>query len=127
MIQYMHFDKDMQKMRIVLNYKHRRPLQEYHLYNSDFRLLHFHLQKDLKCDLCEAVLQLLDAAIEKNATKEKINSTVYQICDSLPGTLKDLVSVIRKHPDIFEMYLVGGLFNFHLYYLRLDHFVCPFY
>ena len=96
MIQYVHFDKDMQKMRIVLNYKHRRPLQEYHLYNSDFRLLHFYLQKDLKCDLCEAVLQLLDAAIEKNATKEKINATVYKICDSLPGTLKDLVSVTKK-------------------------------
>lgn len=50
------------------------------------------IQGDLACDVCEGVVELLDTLLENNATDEKINQTLYQLCSGLPdGALKDLV------------------------------------
>lgn len=49
-------------------------------------------QGDLKCDICEGVIELLDKYVEDNATDEKINQTLYALCSGLPaGALRDLV------------------------------------
>ena len=50
-------------------------------------------QKDARCDLCKFAIKWLDAELSNNASKEEINKTVYQICESIPiADLKDLVS-----------------------------------
>ncbi|KAH3861880.1 hypothetical protein DPMN_024833 [Dreissena polymorpha] len=47
---------------------------------------------DLKCDICELIIQELDQLVGQNASAEKINSTIYALCDKLPGTAKTFVS-----------------------------------
>ncbi|WAQ97106.1 SAP-like protein [Mya arenaria] len=46
--------------------------------------------KDIKCDICKGIIEELDSVLEKNATIEKINETLYQTCDKLPGAINDL-------------------------------------
>lgn len=53
----------------------------------------FHFQKSVKCDICELVIKELDSVIEQNATIDKINETLYQTCNKLPGALQDLVCI----------------------------------
>ncbi|WAQ97103.1 hypothetical protein MAR_029793, partial [Mya arenaria] len=50
---------------------------------------------DIKCDICERLVQELEKLIGANATDEKINATIYGLCDQLPGAAasfnKDLI------------------------------------
>ena len=49
-------------------------------------------QGDVACDLCEGVIEILDNLLEDNATDEKINQTLYNLCSGLPsGAFQDLV------------------------------------
>lgn len=50
------------------------------------------LQRDLKCEVCKAVIEEIDAVIKQNATIDKINETVYDLCSKLQGALQDLVN-----------------------------------
>lgn len=47
---------------------------------------------DVKCDICELVIRGIDELVGKNASEEKINATIYEICNDLPGTAKTFVS-----------------------------------
>ena len=49
--------------------------------------------KDLKCELCEAIIDSIDKVIGTNATKQEVNETVYGVCGQLPGSLQALVSL----------------------------------
>ena len=49
--------------------------------------------KDLKCELCEAIIDSIDKVIGTNATKQEVNETVYGVCGQLPGSLQALVSM----------------------------------
>lgn len=68
--------------------------------HSNFRLIlnklrHVRFQGDLKCDVCEEVIKFLDSYIEKNASIDKINETLYRLCSGLPsGAIQDLVSMV---------------------------------
>lgn len=48
---------------------------------------------DVKCDICELVIRGIDDLVGKNASEEKINSTIYEICNDLPGSAKTFVSL----------------------------------
>ncbi|KAL4240574.1 hypothetical protein ACF0H5_001366 [Mactra antiquata] len=62
---------------------------------------------DIKCDICEGVVELVDKYIEDNATDEKINETLYQICSSLPdGAFKDICK--EQVPTIMKIIESGG-------------------
>jgi len=47
---------------------------------------------DIKCEICELIIKGLDGLIGQNASVEKINQTVYSLCNDLGGSFKDLVS-----------------------------------
>ncbi|XP_052262276.1 uncharacterized protein LOC127866048 isoform X12 [Dreissena polymorpha] len=49
---------------------------------------------DLKCDICELIIQELDQLVGQNASAEKINSTIYALCDKLPGTAKTFCQLV---------------------------------
>ncbi|XP_063444046.1 uncharacterized protein LOC134724753 isoform X2 [Mytilus trossulus] len=46
------------------------------------------VEADAKCELCEFVVQLLDQYLASNKTTAAVNSSVMQICNLLPGSLK---------------------------------------
>lgn len=48
---------------------------------------------DVKCDICELIIRGIDELVGKNASEEKINATIYEICNDLPGTAKTFVSI----------------------------------
>lgn len=48
--------------------------------------------KDLKCELCTVIINLLDTQLEKNATAATVNNTVYSLCALLPADIKASVS-----------------------------------
>lgn len=47
---------------------------------------------DLKCDICELIIKGLDSIIGKNASEEKVNATIYELCNDLSGSAKAFVS-----------------------------------
>lgn len=47
---------------------------------------------DIKCDICELIIQELDSIVGQNASDEKINATIYNLCNYLSGTAKTFVS-----------------------------------
>jgi hypothetical protein len=49
---------------------------------------------DIKCEICELAVHKPDELIGQNASKDKINSTMYQICNDLSGTSKIYVSML---------------------------------
>ncbi|KAL8604517.1 hypothetical protein ACOMHN_015801 [Nucella lapillus] len=42
------------------------------------------------CELCELMIEALDEYLKENRTSAAINSTVYQLCNVLPGELKSM-------------------------------------
>lgn len=46
---------------------------------------------DIKCDICELIIQELDSLVGKNASAEKINATIYDLCNDLSGSAKTFV------------------------------------
>ena len=46
------------------------------------------------CSLCELVVQAADSYLGQNATKAKINETVYSLCDALPAEFKATVCTL---------------------------------
>ncbi|WAQ97105.1 hypothetical protein MAR_029795 [Mya arenaria] len=52
---------------------------------------------DLKCNICELLVQELEKLIGANATDEKINATIYGLCDQLPGTAASFVRTNRTY------------------------------
>ena len=49
---------------------------------------------DLKCDICEELVKLLDGVITKNSSEQEINETLHRLCEGLPaGAFQDIVSV----------------------------------
>ena len=47
---------------------------------------------DIKCDICELVVDELDKLIGTNSTDAKINATIYELCSRLPATVQSFVS-----------------------------------
>ena len=45
------------------------------------------------CELCQLLVQTVDQYLKDNHTEAAINATVYKLCNELPGTLKDTVSL----------------------------------
>jgi len=51
----------------------------------------------MKCEICQAVVVLLDQYVEANATDEKINATLFALCMAVPeGEFRDLVREKRN-------------------------------
>jgi hypothetical protein len=48
---------------------------------------------DIKCDICELIIKELDTIVGQNASAEKINATIYNLCSQLPGTAAKYVSI----------------------------------
>lgn len=47
---------------------------------------------DIKCEICELIIKEADSIIGKNASEEKINATIFEICNDLPSSAKSFVS-----------------------------------
>ena len=54
-------------------------------------MAHLSFQKDLKCEGCIDLVKLLDTFLEKNASRDEINSTIYKLCDLLSASERLLV------------------------------------
>ncbi|XP_060558736.1 uncharacterized protein LOC132719018 [Ruditapes philippinarum] len=61
--------------------------------------------KDLKCEVCKAVIEELDSLVKQNASIEKINETLYDVCNQLPGALQDLC--LQAAPQILNALMNG--------------------
>ncbi|XP_060083539.1 uncharacterized protein LOC132562787 [Ylistrum balloti] len=46
--------------------------------------------EDGKCDVCKAIIEIMDRYLDSNQTKDAINNTVYGLCASLPGDFQQL-------------------------------------
>lgn len=44
--------------------------------------------QDAKCELCEFLVTIIDKELGQNASLEKINSTIYGLCNLLPAAIK---------------------------------------
>jgi hypothetical protein len=49
---------------------------------------------DIKCDICELIIRELDNIVGNNASANKINATIYNLCSQLPGTAAKYVSFL---------------------------------
>ncbi|XP_053381659.1 uncharacterized protein LOC123562193 [Mercenaria mercenaria] len=56
--------------------------------------------KDLKCEVCKAVIEEIDAVLKQNASIEKVNETIYEVCSELPGALQDVC--LQAAPQIVD-------------------------
>ncbi|VDI30580.1 ribosome biogenesis protein ERB1, partial [Mytilus galloprovincialis] len=63
------------------------------------------VEADAKCELCEFVVQLLDQYLASNKTTAAVNSSVMQICNLLPGSLKG--QCILFAPQVVTMVTSG--------------------
>ncbi|XP_069123595.1 uncharacterized protein [Argopecten irradians] len=50
----------------------------------------FNSPEDTKCEICKAIIEIIDQYLESNQTKEAINDTVYGLCTNLPGGIQGL-------------------------------------
>ncbi|WAQ97104.1 SAP-like protein [Mya arenaria] len=57
---------------------------------------------DVKCDICELLVQELEKLIGANATDEKINATIYGLCDQLPGAAASFVRKSRTYHTLIH-------------------------
>ncbi|XP_033733732.1 uncharacterized protein LOC117322890 isoform X2 [Pecten maximus] len=46
--------------------------------------------EDAKCDICKAIIAIIDRYLDSNQTKDAINDTVYGLCSNLPGDFQQL-------------------------------------
>lgn len=53
----------------------------------------FYSFQDAKCELCEFLVTIIDKELGQNASLEKINSTIYGLCNLLPAAIKPEVSL----------------------------------
>ena len=65
------------------------------LYVLELNLDEPQLVGDIKCEICELIIQGLDNIVIKNASDEKINATIYTLCGDLPGSARAFVSNSR--------------------------------
>jgi len=56
---------------------------------------------DVKCDICELVIRAIDDMVGGNASETKINATIYEVCNDLPGSAKKFVSFV-SHVKSFQ-------------------------
>lgn len=47
------------------------------------------------CELCEFVVNIVDQELGQNASVDKINNTIYSLCNLLPDAVKVTVSVLH--------------------------------
>ncbi|XP_062615801.1 uncharacterized protein LOC134277489 [Saccostrea cucullata] len=50
--------------------------------------------QDAKCELCEFLVKIVDQELGQNASLEKINSTIYGLCNLLPATIKATCNLV---------------------------------
>ncbi|XP_078318878.1 uncharacterized protein LOC111118976 isoform X2 [Crassostrea virginica] len=62
--------------------------------------------EDAKCELCEFLINIIDQELGQNASLDKINNTVYSLCNLLPDAIKATCELIA--PSIVKE-LAGGL------------------
>ncbi|XP_048763625.2 uncharacterized protein LOC125671775 isoform X4 [Ostrea edulis] len=50
--------------------------------------------EDAKCELCEFLVNIIDQELGRNASLDKINNTMYSLCNLLPATIKETCDLI---------------------------------
>lgn len=78
--------------------------------------------QDAKCELCEFLINIIDQELGQNSSLDKINNTIYSICNLLPDAIKATVRI--QFNIVIELFFKLIMFTYSLLWMPMNYIFC---